>query len=159
MILRHLERKPVQALLSIFGISLAVSILVLGSFSEDAVFYLMDFQFSLSQRQNVTVTFVEPASAGAVHDLKHLPGVWHCEPFRSVPVRLRFEHRARRLSLMGLASERHLNRVLYKDEQGLKLTGKGLVLSAKLAEILCARPGDVLTVEVLEVLPAAARCR
>ena len=150
MILRHLERKPVQALLSIFGISLAVSILVLGSFSEDAVFYLMDFQFSLSERQNVTVTFVEPASAGAVHDLKHLPGVWHCEPFRSVPVRLRFEHRARRLGLMGLASERHLNRVLDKDEQPLKLTGKGLVLSAKLAEILGARPGDVLTVEVLE---------
>ena len=150
MILRHLERKPVQALLSIFGISLAVSILVLGSFSEDAVFYLMDFQFSLSERQNVTVTFVEPASTGAVHDLKHLPGVQHCEPFRSAAVRLRFEHRSRRLGILGMPPERYLNRVLDRDERPLALSGRGLVLSTTLAKILGARPGDVLTVEVLE---------
>jgi putative ABC transport system permease protein len=150
MILRHLERKPVQALLSIFGIALAVSILVLGSFVKDAVYYLMDFQFTFSERQQVTVSFVEPAGTGAIHDLKHLPGVSHCEPFRSVAVRLRFEQRSRRLAIMGLPAERHLNRVLDKYERPVALSGKGLVLSRKLAEILGANLNDVLTVEVLE---------
>lgn len=150
MILRHLERKPAQALLSILGISLAVSILVLGSFVKDAVYYLMDFQFSFSQRQQVTVSFVEPAATGAVHDLKHLPGVSYCEPFRSAAVRLRFEQRSRRLALIGLPPERYLNRLLDKYEQPLTLSGRGLVLSRKLAEILGADLNDVLTVEVLE---------
>src|SRR5947209_2510 len=89
MVLRHLERKPWQAGLSVVGIALATSILVLGAFSEDAVFYLMDFQFRLSQRQDLTVTFIEPSSVRSLYAVKHLPGVHDCEPFRAVPARLR----------------------------------------------------------------------
>src|SRR5262249_2595530 len=150
MVLRNLERKPGRAGLSVLGIALATSIMVLGSFSEDAVFYLMDFQFALSQRHNVTVSFVEPAGKGAVHDMKHPPGAQHCEEFRSASARLVFEHRSRRLGIMGLPEGRRLNRVLDKDERELLLSGRGIVLSAKLAEILGARVDDLLTVEVLE---------
>ncbi|MBI1914213.1 MAG: FtsX-like permease family protein [Planctomycetes bacterium] len=150
MVLRHLERKPWQAGLSVVGIALATSILVLGAFSEDAVFYLMEFQFRLSQRQDVTVTFVEPSSVRSLYAVKHLPGVHDCEPFRSVPARLRFGPRSKRMGIMGLPSERHLNRVLDKNERSIELPEQGLVLSAKLAELLRANVGDLVTVEVME---------
>jgi putative ABC transport system permease protein len=67
-----------------------------------------------------------------------------------VPVRLRLGYRSRRLGIMGLPAGPRLNRVMGRDERPLSLPARGLVLSAKLAELLGARPGDALTVEVLE---------
>jgi putative ABC transport system permease protein len=150
MILRHLERKLGHALLSVLGIAMATAILVLGAFTEDSVLYLMDFQFSMSQRQDVTVSFVEPAPARALHELEHLPGVFLVEPFRSVGVRLRHEYRSRRMGIMGLPAERGLNRVLDRSERPAVLPPRGLVISAKLAELLDVGLYDVVTVEVLE---------
>jgi putative ABC transport system permease protein len=150
MVLRNLERKPVQSLLSIFGISLAAAILVLGAFSEDSIFYLMEFQFEINQRQQVTVTFVEPTTTSVVHELDHMPGVRYTEPFRSVPVRLRNGQRHKRLGIFGLPPERHLNLVLDAHGKPAVLPPRGVVLSGKLAELLGLRVQDEVTVEVLE---------
>lgn len=150
MILRKLERKPRQAGLSCLGIAFAISVLILGNFTMDAVDYMIDFQFFASQRQDVTVTFVEPTSSRAVHDLRHLPGVRHVEPFRSVPVRVRFGHMSRRLGIMGLPSEPHLFRLLDARHQPVTMPADGVVMSAKLGEILGCRLGDRVDVEILE---------
>src|SRR5205807_8992349 len=84
MILRQFERQPVKALLSACALALAVAIVVVGAFTKDAIEYMMSFQFELAQRQDLNVAFVEPASPRAVNSIRHLPGVIHCEPFRSV---------------------------------------------------------------------------
>jgi putative ABC transport system permease protein len=150
MVLRELERKPGRAVLSTLGIAMAIAILILGSFSKDLVDYIVEFQFHESQRQDVTVTMIEPTSRRALHELRALPGVWRAEPFRSVPVRLRAGHLARRVGIMGLIQERELFRLLDADGTTVMLPDDGLVLSELLAEWLQVRPGDTLTVEVLE---------
>ncbi len=150
MVLRHLERKPVQALLSIFGISLAAAILVLGFFMEDSINYLIDFQFYRAQRQDMTITFIEPTKGRAISEIRHLKGVVQCEPFRSVPVRLRVGHRTRRVGILGLPAKRRLYRILDQQHREVQLPEEGLVVSEKLAELLGARPGQRITVEVLE---------
>lgn len=150
MIIRNLERRPLRAMISILGIALAVSILVMGFFSEDAMNYMMTFQFSEAQRQDVSVSFVEPTTARAIHELEHAPGVLSCEPYRAVSARLRFGHRSRRSGILGLTSKQQLNRVLNEDHRVIPLPEEGLVLSKKLAELLQVNPGDELTVEVLE---------
>lgn len=150
MILRELERRPFKALLSCLGIATAVAVLVLGSFGEDALNYIMDFQFHLSQRQDVTVTFAEPTSGRAAHDVEHLPGVIYCEPFRSAATRFRVQHRSRRVGILGLQSNARLYRLLDQDEQETALPLDGLLLSAKLAELLHVGVGDEITVEILE---------
>jgi len=50
MILRNLERKPVQALLSSLGVALSVAILTVGLFMFDGVTYMMNLQFQMMQR-------------------------------------------------------------------------------------------------------------
>lgn len=150
MILRQLERRLLKSLLSSFGIALAVAVLILGRFGADAMEYLMEFQFEISQRQDMSVTFVEPSGRRAIHDLTHLPGVIRCEAFRSLPVRLRHEHRSRELSLMGLNPDAELYRLLDRDQQQVSLPIEGMVISKKLAELLRVRPGEFVTVEVLE---------
>ncbi len=150
MILRNLERRPVRAVLSSFGIALAVSILVMGSFTEDALDYMMEFQFNMSQRQDITISFVEPAPAQAYYDMRHLPGVRRCEAFRAVAVRLRYGHHSRRVGIMGLEPDATLNRLIDEHHAVIPLPPEGLVLSKKLGELLNARIGDTVTVEVLE---------
>lgn len=150
MILRQLERQPLRSLLSALSIALAVAVCVLGSFMKDAVEYLMETQFAFAQRQQMSVTFDEPTSGQVLYELAHLPGVRHCEPFRAIAVRLRFGARERRVSVLGLPAEGKLFRVIDRQRRAVPLPPEGLVLSAKLAELLDVRVGDVLMVEVLE---------
>jgi putative ABC transport system permease protein len=72
------------------------------------------------------------------------------EPFRSVPVRVRFGHRERRLALLGLPGDTGLIRLVDTAWRETPLPLTGLVVSQKLAELLQARVGDVVRVEVME---------
>lgn len=150
MIMRHLERRPVKALLSIVGISLGCAIVVMGRFFSGAIDHMVDLQFRLSQRDDLTVTFVEPVSRQALYDLQGLYGVEHAEPFRSVPVRLRFEHRSYRTGIQGLGSGGTLFRLLDTENRPVLLPPEGIVLSEQLGDILGLVVGDIVTVEVLE---------
>jgi putative ABC transport system permease protein len=150
MILRNLERHPLRAALSCLGIALSIAVLILGNCTVDAIDYVIDFQFFAAQRQDVSVAFVEQTSPRSLHDLGHLPGVQHVELFRTVPARVGFGPRSRRLGLLGLPPERRLFRLLDRDGKEVSLPAEGLVVSEKLAEILDCRLGDELSVEVLE---------
>lgn len=149
MTLRELERRPFKSALSSFGISCAVSVLILGNFGIDAFTYLIQFQFYMSQRYDVSVTFFQPTSEDAIYELQHAPGVITVEGVRSVPVRLRSKNRENLNAIIGLDPDRELFQVLDVDEQPVEIPAKGLLLGDKLAEILDVRLGDEINVEVL----------
>ncbi|MGD9855716.1 MAG: ABC transporter permease [Planctomycetaceae bacterium] len=150
MIMRELERRPFKAVMSTVGIAFAVAVLVLGRFGVDALGYMMTFQYFITQRQDLSVAFVEPLSADARFELQQLPGVMRSETFRSVGVKLRHEHHYRNVAILGLDDERELLRLIDARENQAKLPPHGLMLSDKLAEVLQVNVGDTLTVEVLE---------
>ncbi len=150
MIARHLERKPIKSLLTIIGIAFACAILMVGSFQEDAVDYMMNVQFGLATRDDLTVTFTEPTSKRAMYDLLSLPGMRYGEAFRAVPVRLRFGHRQYRTAIQGLNTNGSLKRILDTNLEPQQLPPDGIVLTDRLAEILGVSVGDRLTIEVLE---------
>lgn len=150
MVFRYIERQPVRSILTCLGVALATAVLILGSFIEDSVNYVMDFQFNLAQRQDVTIGFVDPLSATPMHDVRHLPAVFDAQPFRSVPARLRCGYRVRRIAILGLPDDRRLYRVVDVRERELDLPDEGLILSSKAADLLHLKVGDSVTVEVLE---------
>lgn len=150
MIVRNVLRRRWKALLSIVGIALAVSILVVGRFLLDSVGYLVEVQFDVIERGDVTVLFNDPRSAAARFDIARLPGVLRSEPFRAVPARLRFEHRAKRVQITGFAPGGELHRLVDTQLRAVALPPDGLVLASKLARSLGVAPGDTVTVEVLE---------
>lgn len=151
IILRNLERRPVKAMLSIFGTALAAALLVVGFFLYfDTVERIIDVQFNEVQREDVSVVFHEPRPAEAKHNLAALSGVIRVEPYRAVPARLRFAHRARRIVLLGLQDSAELRRVVGKDLHPSALPPEGLLLNTELAEVLGVNPGQTVTVEVLE---------
>ncbi|HSQ57619.1 MAG TPA: FtsX-like permease family protein, partial [Gemmata sp.] len=151
MILRRLGRQPVRSALTVVGIALSAAVLVLGSFVEDTIDYVLEVQFFRMQRYDVSIGFTEPGSPEAVHDVAHLPGVTRAEPFRAIAARLRFGPRYRRVGITGLVPDPQLFRPLDDKGRPVPIPEDGLVLSAKLADLLGAKVGDVLIVEVLEV--------
>lgn len=157
MILRNVGRHPVRAATSVLGIAAAAAMLVLGTFFLDSIDVLMDLQFNVIQRQDVTVSFVEPASPRALYEVQRLPGVLYAEPMRAVPARLRAAHRSRIASITGLVANPELNRVIDVSAGAVELPQGGLVLSLKLSEVLGARAGDMVTVEVLDGRRSVAR--
>jgi putative ABC transport system permease protein len=81
---------------------------------------------------------------------RQLPGALTLEPFRNAFVRLRFGSHRRQLAIRGLPAGAVHNRVIDSSTHQIHLPPEGLVVSAKLADVLGARVGDELTVEFLE---------
>jgi putative ABC transport system permease protein len=150
MIVRNLVRRPGRAGLACMGIALAVALLVIGRFLEDAMQALIGIQFELVQRDDVTVTFHEPVSNRARASLAHLPGVTRVEPYRAVPVRLRHGHVSRQTAIFGLEPGTELRRLIDENLRSVPLPTDGMLLTRRLFDVLGVAVGDRLRVEVLE---------
>jgi putative ABC transport system permease protein len=150
MILRNLERQPMRSLMSITGIAFATAVLFVGLAFLDVMNALIDQQFSMTMRQDATLTFVQPRSARAEYAVERLPGVMDVEPMRSVPVRFRAGQRTRTLAITGLPERPRLKRVVDRRGTVHTLPPEGLVISQMLGQILQVGAGGSIAVEVLE---------
>jgi putative ABC transport system permease protein len=150
MVLRNVERQPWRAFASVVGIAFAVAILFFGFVFIDVMTLLAEIQFSQVQRQDLTISFVEPRSSRALAEVRSLPGVMAVEPVRSVPARLRFGHRSRQVAITGQIGAPDLSRVVDLSGEVVTLPPEGLVVSKVLGDVLRVEPGDRVTVEVLE---------
>jgi len=150
MVLRRLERQPVRSLLSMLGISASVGVLVLGAFIGGALDELIDLEFSVIQRQDVTVVFNDPATARARFEVESMPGVVSAEAFRVVPARLRHGPRERREAVWGYPIDGSLRQFVDERRRPVRPPPEGVLLSDQLAKLLDAEPGDTITAEILE---------
>lgn len=165
MILRSVTRWPGRAAITLCGVAASVTVLIGSFFFFDAVEVMMDEMFTLSNRQQVTLTLAQAQTLQAVIDAHGLPGVLSVEGAFATPVRLRHGTRESLLPLQARAENPQLARVLGHDGQPLALPPEGLVLPEVLARNLDAREGDLLVVEFFEgarethLLPVASVVR
>jgi putative ABC transport system permease protein len=151
MIVRHVARRPVKALLTVIGIASAGGILMMTNFQRDAISWMVEVQYGLSSREDLSVMFTDPTPRRALYSLRDVEGVRHAEGFRSVPARLVHGHRGYRMSLTGIDPAGELQRVLDAELQPVGIPPEGVILTDYLAEeILHIAPGELLTVQVLE---------
>ena len=150
MVVRNLERRPLRSLMSIAGMGMACGILVMSNLQRDAIEEMIAVQFGLAQRDDLTVTLAEPASARALEELRSIAGVQSVEGFRASAVKLRNGHRSYTTALQGMSEPADLKRVLDASLQPVPMPTEGLLLTDYLAELLAVRPGDLLEVEFLD---------
>lgn len=150
MILRNVERRPLRAAVTVGGIAAAVAIVIMGNFFRDAIEAIIDAQFNLAMRGDVTVWTAEPVDAGAGRELARLPGVLQVEPGRRVAVRFVKGTRTEKGAIDGHASPARLQRVIDLDRHAVPAGSHGLLMTDRLADKLGLRPGDTVTVEVRE---------
>jgi putative ABC transport system permease protein len=150
MIVRDMERRPARALATICGIAGAVAILIAGTWWSEAIDYLLEVEFRMRERQDVSVVLAEPASTAVVYDLARLPGVIRVEGDRSARVRFVNGQRAHRGEIVGLPADSTLRLLLDEQLAEVPLPPHGLVFNRTLAERLGVAPGDTVRVEFLQ---------
>lgn len=150
IILRNLERNPVKAALSMLGVAMSVSLLVVGFFIYDAIDHIVQVQFYTKFHHDVMVNFDRPLSSKARHDLAGFPGVLRVEPARIVAVKMRGEHRMKRTVIFGLEPSATLHRLADSDLNTYQLPIDGLTLTTNLANALGVKIRDKVTIEILE---------
>ncbi|HEY9064321.1 MAG TPA: ABC transporter permease, partial [Burkholderiaceae bacterium] len=150
MIVRNMERRPLRTAMSVAGIAAAVAIVILGNFFRDAIDLIVDTQFTLSLRGDLSMWTTDPVDDSVRHELARLPGVTQVEATRFVPVTFVNGHRRERGLIRGYAARPELYRVIDVDRRETLLDGRGLVLTDRLADKLGLGVGDTVRVEVLE---------
>jgi len=151
MVLRELFRRPLRTTLSCLGVATATAVVITGYFMYDALDAMVTVQFSLTQREDVEVSFLTPAPPAVVREVANLPGVTQAEAHRVVAVRARVGHRERDAALVAV-SERAipLRAVAQWPPRPFQPPLEGVALSRKLAEVLGVRVGDRVSLEILE---------
>ncbi len=147
---RNLERKPSQVFFTVAGLALATGILIIPNCFRDSVGQILEFQWDTVQRQDVSLGLVEPDSESAKFPLAQLPGVMSIEPFRHAFARIHFGQRHRQLGIRGTDRNDVHERVIDSQYRVVAVPTEGLVVSAKLGEVLGAKLGDQVTIEFLE---------
>ncbi|AXS41388.1 FtsX-like permease family protein [Breoghania sp. L-A4] len=150
MIFRQIFRWPLRSSLTVLGIGMSVAVLVMALQWMDSIARMVDTYFIAAQRQDVSISLTEVRDGSVLRAFEGLPGVMAVEGERGIDVRLRFQARSKRLRLNGVPAHQGLNRVYDEAGGAIDMPPGGLVISSKLAEILNARVGDRITLEVLE---------
>ena len=150
IVIRQLIRRPIRSALSTLGLAMAMAILVYSFQMQDTMNHMMNLQFNVAQREDLSVTFSHPKPSQVLEDLQSLPGVMRVEGVRHVPVEYLFGHIKKRGQVSGLIEGHQLKRVLGEDMKPIRMPESGLVINQILADQLGIAVGDSLTLEVLE---------
>jgi putative ABC transport system permease protein len=149
MIVRHIARWPGRSAVTVFGVALSAALLFATLQFLDASRTMVDSFFLRGQRQDLTVTFVEPRNEDVLHELRQLPGVLRVEPTRALAVKLSHGNRTERSAIESAAPESRLTARIDADGSEIDLPPAGLMLSRQLADQLRVGAGDRVHVELL----------
>lgn len=150
MIVRRIARQPMRSFAATIGIAVGMGLCVamlgvLGGFDRAIL-----LNFTVIDRSDANVSFVEPFGDKTIHELKQLDGVIEVEPYRNVAVVFRNGVKSHRGALNGLVEDAELNRAMRDETRQIFARKDGILLSEPLARKLDLAPGGFVTVEVRE---------
>ncbi len=149
MSVRHIIRWPLRAFMTTLGVALAGSLLVVSLFTFDSIEHMIDVSFSMTQRQDATLTFVDQSDEATILSAARLPGVMRVEPFRSVLVRMRNGQFEKKIAVHAKPLDPALSRIINRSLRPEQLPEFGLMVDQRVADILHLRRGDLVEIEVL----------
>jgi putative ABC transport system permease protein len=149
--LRNLSHHPLRAAFMMLGMALAPAMIIVSLFLKDTVEDLINVTYFIADRHDAAVSFVEKRPQNVVEQIVHLPGVLAVEPYREVPVRIRYGSIERRILISGRPQGAELRRIIDADlHAAVMLPENGLAISAWLAHILGVQVGDFVEIDLLE---------
>lgn len=149
MIIRHIARWPGRSAVTVAGIALSLGLLFSTMQFMDASRTMLDAFFFRSQRQDLTVTFIEPRNQSALLGLAQIPGVLRVEGSRAIPVVMTSGNRRERTAIESTAPGSLLAAHIDRSGQEIAMPAAGLMLSRQLADQLQVGAGDDVFVELL----------
>ena len=149
MIARNVSRNAFRAGLSVFGVAVSTGVIIMGFFSMDSLSYMLRFQFSEAQREDVKVNFPIERGKDAYYEVRRFDHVRRAEPVLQYPFEVRSRWRKKDTFVIGLPRHAQLQKLLDEKRREVDVGERGLVLSKHLAEDLGVNPGDSVTLKPL----------
>jgi putative ABC transport system permease protein len=149
MIARHIARWPGRSSITVVGVGLSLGLLFSTLQFVDSAENMLDDFFFRSQKQDLTVTFIEPRNEDILYELSSIEGVIAVEATRATPVRLSFGPRNERTAIESARSDARLFARVDAGGGEVALPPAGLMLSRQLAEKLGVSVGQSVQVELL----------
>lgn len=149
MIVRHIARWPGRSVVTVFGVALSAALLFSTLQFLDASRTMIDSFFLRGQRQDLTITFVEPRNEDVLLELRQLAGVLRVEPTRALAVKLSNGNRTERSAIESVVPDSRLTARIDADGSEIDLPPAGLMLSRQLADQLDVEAGGSVHVELL----------
>jgi putative ABC transport system permease protein len=159
IIMRRIVRFPRRAGTTALGLAFAIALLVVARTMPAEMDYLLDVNFGVANRQDVTLTFTEARDSGVLHQVERLPGVLYAEPFRLDDVILRHNGRTVHEAVFGVPAHARLSQIVGAGQQVMAPPATGIALARALAEKLGAEPGDDIRLEQTRGRRIAANVR
>lgn len=149
--LRQIARWPLRSFLTSAGIAMATGLIIMTLQWDDSLSHLKRVFFFEAQRQNITVSVVDPLPLSAINEFTRLPGVLAAEPLRVVNVDFKVGNIVHRGAITGVRPH-SIMQPIYDDRksQTIDVPSGGLVMASRLARKLNIKLGDKVWVEVLE---------
>ncbi len=150
MTIRNLIRRPMRTILAILGLSSSVMIMIVGTFFYDTIDVMMNTQFNLIQKENLSITLLRPIPRIHISEFMNYNGVLNAEGLRIVPIRLLIENQTKETAIQGVDPQMTLRRFLDKDKNNISFPADGIAMNIELAQSLGIQRGDLIRFEVLE---------
>ncbi len=157
MALRGLFRNRRRTAVGLFSSMTGAALLMSGLMMMQAARYLIDFQYDYILRSDIDLTFKNEVGREALLEARHLPGVDHAEPLLAVSCTFIHGPYQRKGNVLGLQPQARLTVPRDIDGVALRVPETGLMMSRKLAELLHAEPGDLITMRPTRGLQKAVR--
>ena len=149
MIVRNISRYRFRAVLSVFGVMLSAGIMLMGFFTMDSVYYMLDFQFKEVQREDMRVSLAAERGHDALQEVRRWDHVRRAEPMLQYPFEFRSEWHKKDVAITAVPRDAALMRLVDTSGRSVDVGDAGLVITERLASELDVRPGDEVTVKPL----------
>jgi len=147
MSLRSILRNRMRFAVTVLGVVFTVCLLIFALFSNDAVDYLLQQSFSMSNRYDYIVRFTQPVKYTDVAYWNRWSEVQKMEPLLEVPVKIKVGERAEDELLVGAGVTGELRKVYDMHGQQKQIPEEGILLSKRIADKLGLKPGDEVEVQ------------
>ena len=150
MSVRNIARNKGRSLFIFGGITLCFAISCFSWSMNDLMQKMLFDQYEKVETYDLKITLAAPLTEHSVsRELSAFPGVQHLEAMAEVPVTLQNKWRQKNVQLLGIAENSSLYHILDKNGQEVAPPKDGLLLSERLAMLLHAEPGTMLSVKSL----------
>lgn len=150
MVYRNVLRWPLRAVFTVLGISLSTALLVLSSFVNDSIDFMIDVTYYRTLRADAAVQFTKFKPERIAVEFAHVPGVLTREAFRNVAVTIRHGNKKKRIAITAYSPDADLQKLLNPSMNKMALPVGGIVLSEALGRRLNAGRGDYVELDVME---------
>jgi putative ABC transport system permease protein len=150
MVLRNAILRRSRLLMTVLGVALAISLVVLSGFWRDSVDLLMGTQFQVVQREDISLDLLRPRPTSVLREISRLDGVIAVEGMRILPARIRFQQHTREVAIAGHPEASNMRKFSDGSFHQMKQPVEGLLISRYFARTWGVKHGDKLQVESLE---------